>query len=381
MRRLPLLVLAGVLTAVAPAATSASAATPSYGPVVTACVEKVSALPSGRVYGAGDCGRGARLLVRDPGGAWRSAATLWPGYRVEALAADATASFVVVSCDRLEPPCEAGGPSGAGYLIGKVPHGGTRSALTRLGASETTGPADVVAKDGRWFAAWTQTFPDRDRPGSGSQEAHWATTMGGTRRGTFPPATDEAPGRVFTNQPSLALAPSGVRAAYTSYRPDDASPTSRLLLDDVTTSGAGVPTPYRPAAGADVSFVRLVVSGGTTLLGWAAAGRPFVGVGGRAVALPFRGAPDALTLAASGGRLFLTTGECFGQPRTGTTNHVYARVLDSTGRLLSSTDVAGVPVPSCPASVGVPTGATAARGVGTVALGLSSSQRRVATSR
>jgi hypothetical protein len=156
--RLGLLLLAVLSLAVR---VPASAAAPSFGTPVAVCAQRLAALPSGRVYGAGDCGSGPRLLVSDSGRPWRTAAALWAGYRVESLAVDGTAPFVVVSCDRREPPCKAGsGPRGRGFFIGKVPHGGSRSALTRLGSSQLDDSADVVATGGHWFAAWTQSVLD-----------------------------------------------------------------------------------------------------------------------------------------------------------------------------------------------------------------------------
>lgn len=273
-----------------------------------ACVSHVSAVASGTLYGAGDCGKGIVVSRRLPGRDWETRGAFWPaGHLVEAVAADEVATFVVLS----RP---SGPPDGARqYVIGKLLHrSSTLSALTTLGSSDIGGDrVSLVARDGRWAAVYV----DRSRiEGEMTTELVLRKTLGGN--GSAGILRDE----VLPAEPSLALGPDGFVLAFTAGRDSRTLRTARAGLD----GRFGDAADYGPAAGAAAALPAVVVAGGTQVVAWSHGGAPAVSFGRDRLDLPRRGTVLQVRLAASGGSAFVTTSERFAHAG-GTTERIYAR--------------------------------------------------------
>ena len=358
--------LAALLLSAAPAA----AAPPRYGPLQPACVEVLGALGDGTVYGAGDCGGRITVLQRRPGGSWQPFMAAWRDRQVEAVAVDNTGVFVVVSCSSMAAECGAPAPQGKQFSIGKVPFRGGPTPLTQLGGSESGDTATVSARDGRWWAAWTDTLRDYDEPGSGSQTIRWRKTFGGPGSGTLSvPAPPEPSMRVFSSDPNLVLTQTGAAVAFVTYA-DRPNAEPALQLATAGSDGRFETSPYEPAAGAAATAPDLAFSGGRLFVAWARNGRPALGFerDGRHMRtdLPFRGAVWDVAVAASGGLATVATSEEFAYAG-GRTTRVYARSFDTAARLQATTELTAAAGREDPHVRAALHDATAARGRATVA--------------
>ena len=357
-------------TALLTVASPASAGT-GFGPAEAACVERVAAVANGTVYGAGQCNGGVSVYVRMPGAGWRSLGLAWPHKRVEAVAADSAATYVLMSCTRWDGDrdCEIADPLGHEYFIAKLPHGGRPSAVRHLGGTEG-GNTDgtLVARDGQWWAAFTSTIRDRDMEGSGRSAITWVKTYGGAGRGeiAMPP---DAGNRTFADSPSLALTTEGVALAVSS-RVDRPGETGKLQLATAGPDGRFTVTPYAAGDPAAAAAPAVTSSGGRLLIAWSRNGRPALAFGaqGSRIDLPYRGtvAWRGISVAASGGVVTVTSAERFAYAGAETTR-VYARSLDARGRLLATTELTAPAGRANPHLEGQVDGSTAAQGRATVA--------------
>lgn len=370
MRRTVATVLFAVLAGTA--APGLVHATTGFGPVQPTCAQRVAADSDGTLYGAGSCGGSeVRYTVRRPGEAWRDTGLGWPDKRVEAVAADETATFVVVSCTSEQPGCAAADPLGKDWYVGKVPHGGRPSALTSLGGTEFGNDgAAIAARGGKWWAVVGSTVKDRDVPGSGSQTLTYRKTFGGAGRGTVPVPVDPR-GRTLASQPSIALTGDGAALVFVT-QVDTPESEPALQLASAGPDGRFTTSQYGPAAGAPAAAPDVTVSGGRTYVAWARAGRLAVGLGqgasARRVDLPTRGAVGQVSVAASGGRLAVSSAETFAfQGRR--TSRVYARLLDGAGAVRSTSELTATSARRDPHVQAGLTDSTAARGRVTVAFG------------
>lgn len=373
---LALLAAASAAAAVLPAAPAAAA---SFAAAQPTCAQKISAVADGTVYGAGDCGGGVSVLVRSPGGAWRNIGVAWPNKRVEAVAADEVATFIVMSCTSADRGCQTADPLGEEFFIGKVLHGGRPSALTPLGGTELSGDlATVAARGGRWWAAFTQTIRDRDVEGSGSRKIIFRKTFGGAGRGEVTAPQDASGTRVYTYDPAITLTGTGALLAFLTQTAGSGEPAA---LNTGTAGPDGIfrSEPFAPAAGAPAAAPDVAFSGGRTFLAWSRDGRPalaFERDGSMSrIDLPFRGTVTFAgpTVAASGGRVTVTTAERF--PYRGKhTTRVYARALDAHGTLRSTTELTAAAGRQDPYVEGGLSDSTAARGRATVAYSVGSTR-------
>jgi hypothetical protein len=365
------LVLAAATLAALSLLPAAPAGAASFAPAQATCAQHVSAVADGTVYGAGDCAGGVSIFVRRPGTAWRSLGLGWPDKQVEAVAADETATFVVMSCTMEQSGWQGADPLGKSFFIGKVPHGGRPSALTELGSTESGDTASVAARGGRWWAAWTSTIRDRDAEGSGSQHVMYRKTFGGVGSGQVPVPRDASGARTFSNEPSIALTGSGAVIAFVSQVEESTGPPT-LQLATAGADGAFTTTAYAPAADGPAAAPDVTVSGGRTFVAWSRAGRPalaFARDGSTSrIDLPVRGKVTVAgpTVAASGGRVTVSTAETFSY-QGGTTTRVYARSLDAQGALRSTTELTAAAGRQDPHVRGELTDSTAGRGTATVA--------------
>lgn len=353
-------------------ATPAQAAAPPFGAPQPSCAQKVSAVASGTVYGAGYCGGGVTILSRVPGGAWRSAGVAWPNKSPEAVADDGTTTFVVMSCSNFAQGCTTGDPLGKGFFIGKVAHGGRPSALTTLGSTSSSGDAaTVAARSGTWWAAWSATDPDRDQAGTGSGVINYRKTFGGAGSGQLTAPADPGGARTFAREPSLVLTDSGAQMVFISQT-NSSGATPALQLATAGADGKFTTSAYEPAAGASAESPDIAYSGGRTFIGWSRNGHPALAFAQNGTMrrndLPYRGTITyaGLSVAASGGLVTVTTTEMFAY-QNGTTSRVYARAIDTTGTVQATTELsaaAGRQDPYVRAGV---TDSTAARGRATVA--------------
>jgi hypothetical protein len=342
-----------------------------FGPAEVACIERVAAVADGTVYGAGRCNGGVAVYVRRPGQPWRSSGILWPHKRVEAVAADQVATYVLMSCTPGEGDhdCDIADPLGHEFFIAKLPHGGRPSAVRHLGGTEG-GNTDgtLIARDGQWWAAYTSAIRDRDVEGSGRAVISWTKTYGGAGRGEIALPAD-AGARTFADVPSLAFTSSGVAIAFHSLvdRPGE---KERLQLATAGMEGRFTVTPYSPTDPAAAPYSALTSSNGQLVLAWSRDGRPALAIGVHAprIDLPSRGtiAYRGISVAASGGLVTVTTAETFLYQR-GQTTRVYARILDAAGRLLSTTELTAPAGRANPYLQGRVNGSTAARGLASVA--------------
>lgn len=371
------------LVAIASPAASAQAAAPPFAAAQLSCAQKISAVASGVIYGAGYCGGGTTLLVRAPGGAWRGLGVAWPNEHPEAVADDGATTFVVVSCTQSDKGCGFVDPLGKNFAIGKIPHGGRASALTQLGGTEFSGDvASVLASGGKWWAVWGSSVLDRDNPGSGRQVLAYRKTYGGAAHGEIIVPRDPSGARTFSRQPSLALTGAGALLAFvTKVDRADARPT--LQVATVGADGRFTPSAYGPAAGASGESPDVAFSGGRTVIAWARSGRPTVALSQNGITqrvdLPYRGTVElgGLSVAASGGVVTVTTSQYFAY-QGGNTIRVYAQSVDASGTLLATTELtapAGRRDPHVFAGV---TDSTAAHGLATVAFWDGTRQRSAA---
>lgn len=333
-RRAALLAMTVLMTVALTA--GAHAAPGEFGPPEAVCIRGLSAVVGGTLYAAGDCSGGVALSVRRPAASWHRSASFWMGMHVEAVAADDTATFVLVSClPTADGKCPAPPPDGRDYFVGKIPHGGSPSALTLVGSSESSGPATIAARGGRWWAAWTTTYRDYDRPGSGSQTVMWQKTYGGAARGSVPVPRDPTGARTFSSSPSIALTGSGAEIAFIT-QVDLAGAQSQLQLATAGADGAFTTQAYGPAAGAPAMAPDIAYSGGRTFVAWARDSRPAVAFerDGRLqrIDVPHRGdvVPEGVAVTASGGLLTLTTAETFTYQGS-LTRRVYVRSISAAG--------------------------------------------------
>ena len=328
--------------------TAAPVSAATYGPPDTQnCVSHVSAVATGTVFGAGDCGKGIAVARREPGGAWRTTGAHWPAeLRVEDVAADGVATFVVLSRG------EGGRKT---FYVGKQVHGSrTLSALTTLGSTEVgEDGASVVAAGGKWAVGWTETTLSSGR--ASSRIVVRGTVIGGLSRVIA--AGESAPGEA-----ALALGSADVHVLFT-----EAAEGTRVLRQSRVTVGGGhvaTATRFAPAAGAGAALPEATWSGGTLVVAWSRAGRPAVALGGQRLDLPHRGSVTDLTVAASGGVAFVTTEEQFAFAG-GSTVRVYARDVTRAGQR-SVTELSAAAARSNPGVEVYLHSATAARGLSTV---------------
>lgn len=280
----------------------------------------MSAVATGTVFGAGDCGKGIAVARREPSGSWRTTGAYWPAeLRVEDVAADGAATFVVLS---------RGDTGTKTFYVGKQLHGSTAlSALTELGTTESGGDgASVVASGGRWAAAWTSTRLARDGGTASSTVLVRGSLVGGWTRGV-------AEGPSLPGEVALALGAQDVHVLFT-----EAASGARVLRQARVTVGGGhvsSATRFASAEGAAASLPDAVVSGGRLVVAWSRAGAPAVALGSRRLDLPHRGDVTRVRVAASGGTAFVTTAELFAYAG-GSTQRVYAREVTSAGQRAST---------------------------------------------
>ncbi len=360
--------LAVLLLSAAPAGASA----PAYAPPVAACVTAVSGAPDATVWGAGTCGGRVTLSSHRPSGSWRVVRTAFrAGLAVEAVAADSTGVFVVVSCTSQDDPCNVGDPLGKRFLIGKVPYAGAPTPLTDLGSSEAGDSATVAARDGRWWAAFTQTLRDFDRPGSGSRTVLWRKTFGGAATGTVPVPADPSGREVLAFDPSIALTAVGAVLTLRTSVEGDEPEARQLQLATASADGRFTTAPLGPAQGATAEAADVAWSGGRTFVAWSRGGRPALAFerDGRLVRtdLPYRGrvVSDGLSVAASGSLVSVVTTEAFAY-REGRTSRTYARSFDATGTLQQTVELTAAAGSTRPYLQSQVTDGTAARGRATV---------------
>jgi hypothetical protein len=322
-------------------------------------VSHVSAVATGTVFGAGDCGKGVAVARRQPDGSWRTTGAYWSAdLRVEDVAADGAATFVVLS---------RGETGRKTFYVGKQLHGtSSLSALTTLGSTESGADgASVVASGGKWAVGWTETVLARDGGQASSQVVVRGSLLGGLTRVL-------AAGATLPGEAALALSSSEVHVLFT-----EAAQDTRVLRQARVTVGGGhvsYATRFPPADGARAAMPDATVSGGTLVVAWSRAGAPALAIGAQRLDLPHRGAVTDLALAASGGSAFVTTAEMFAYAG-GSTQRVYARDVTTTGQR-ASTELSAAAGRTNPNVEVYLHSATAARGLSTVATSVGIASQR-----
>lgn len=284
------------------------------------------------IWGVLSCGRALQLVHRTPAGSWSSRQLPFTGV-VRAVADDGRTTFFLFS-----PPYQ---PSGTPLLIAKVPHGGAPSAsrvLTQGG--EEVPAASLVARDGKWWAVWDTVAYTGDARSARTVELHHARTI--------EPAF--APRRIPLGagqhaRPFLALRDEELRAVLALTR----SPGP---------DGYGRQEPVLATAGRDGTFVErelsvtaegegvvddLAVSSGRTAIVLHDGPRTLLAVDDLSMRfttreVPTRSETRTVSLAMSGGRVFVGHSECF----TASTGRFTCRAYVAEGALtgaLATTEV------------------------------------------
>jgi hypothetical protein len=353
---------------VATAATGAASAggpspyLPAERVLTVGSVPALTANADGSVWGAGHVAGRLVLLHRSPRGAWSRRALPYTGWPL-AVADDGATTFLVFT---------TWSPDGRStdLRIARVPHGGAPVPSRLLDTASSIGPARVIVRDGRWWAAWNSET--RMPPEPFFPEGYWLARLRQAR--TVAPAfarREIASGPPGPSTPELvSLAWRGDRALLATTHE---SPGSVFL----STADAG--GTFRGASDAvlvDVGWPAVTVSGGRTFIA-------FVQDPGRRHALvlaqdhgdldfrtrrtvPTRAPVESVGVAASGGRVYVAHDECFRAASTGRdTCRGYVAEAGMSG-LFRTTDV------TAPLAVGNPgvratvSALTAARGRATV---------------
>jgi hypothetical protein len=330
MKRLLLPVSLLPLLLVLPALPASAAG--GYGPPqrITTCdtYGEVVAVADGGLWGVLGCGGALRVVHRTPAGSWSSRALPHRGH-VRAVADDGRTTFFVFSGDY--------SPSGTALRIAKVPHGGTPSAARTLSeSSEETPSATLVARDGRWWAAWDQT--------SYGGDARSERTAGLWHARSIEPAFGPRPvfaggnGRLV---PHLGLRGTGAVLGFSAHSGAD---------------GYGTPQPGLATAGPDGAFTTrelgiatpdggrvadLTVSGGRTVVALHHGTRTLLALDDGALRFTSRqvltrAAPLGVNVAASTGRVFLGYTACFTSAAGHHTCRAYVAEGAATGALATT---------------------------------------------
>lgn len=302
MRRRYLLLFAGLLLAPALPASALGGYSPPQRLSSCKAAADVVAVGDTSLWGVLSCAGSMRLVHRTPAGRWSSRSLPYRGFP-RAVADDGRTTFLLYT-----PPDD---PSGTPLLIAKVPHGGAPSAARVLdSSSEEVQTASLVAREGKWWAVWDHTFYSAERT-----EAFVTVHQARSIEPAFAPRRVDLGSRAVRN-PRLALRGDGAVLGLSRSQQAD---------------GYGTPQPVLAVAGRDGTFVErdlgvatpdggsvqdLVVSGGRSAIVLSAGGRTVLAVDDLALRfttrqVPTRAEPRRLSLAASGGRLFVGHFECF----------------------------------------------------------------------
>jgi hypothetical protein len=302
------------------------------------------------------------LLHRSPGGTWSRRTLPWSGVP-QAVADDGRTTFLLFSshlCSEMDP-CRV-------QLAG-VPHRGQPSPPRTLGMTEGVGGSSLVARDGRWWAVWTESFavraPDGPRIGAVSRVVQARTMLPAFGPRPVTPADAYVAG--------LALRGSTGLLALTTDR--------GLELWAASPAGDFAPT----GSSFDASWGDITVAGLRTFIATEREGRLTLAqdrgdlVFSRRV-VPTHGAVQGgVSVAASGGRVYLGYDACTRTSGGAMSCRGYVseaglagpvRTTDVTEPLRLSADVWG----------GV-TGLTAVRGKATVTISTQASQAVYARTR
>jgi hypothetical protein len=321
-RRQPLFLILLTTVALLPV-TPADAAAAPYGRVRTirACTgdTHAAANASGVIWATTSCGTESYTTpdILRPGSSWSRRSDRFAG-RSLAVADDGRFTYSVMTYH------------GTDLNLHKMQHDAHWYGGAGLSREAADYQPTVVGRDGRYWAVWAEhACANTSCPGRLFQQRSLGAAPARTALLADPSGSEDSP--------SMALRGDGVVLAFVR---GDAQ--HRRWLRVATAGLDGTWVEHDVSLGYDfVTSPSIAVSGGRTILGYVAEGRPWVSIDdgnlnfGPPRAVPYRARVDALRVAASGGRAFVATSTCF--PYAGaTTCRVYVAEGGLTGPLATT---------------------------------------------
>jgi hypothetical protein len=301
----------------------ASAASPPYGPsrTIRGCTGDThgAATADGTVWATTSCGRESATTpdILRPGGSWTRRTDRGAG-RSLAVADDGRFTYTVLTYH------------GTDLRLTKVQHDAGYFGLAALSRAAADYQPTVVGRDGHYWAVWAErACPSTDCAGRLYEQRSLGAAP--TRAALLAdPAGSE-------DSPSMALRGDGVVLVFVRT---DGQGRRTLHLATAGLDGAWTDRDLS-RLGSDVTTPSVTFSGGRTVVGYVAGGRPWVMIDDGALSfaaprpVPYRAPVGALRVAASGGRAFVATSACFPYAG-GTTCRVYVAQTGLTGAVAST---------------------------------------------
>lgn len=312
---LPLLTLLG--------ASPADAAATPYAPLRTirSCTGDThgAANGDGTVWATTSCGRESFTTpdILRPGQPWTRRSDRGAG-RSLAVADDGRFTYTVLTYH------------GTDLRLTKMQHDAGYYGLAELSHAAADYTPTVVGRDGRYWAVWAErACASTDCAGRLYEQRSLGAAPTRTALLADPAGSEDSP--------SMALRADGVVLVFVRT---DAQGTRTLHVATAGLDGSWTDRAYSQF-GAAITSPSVAVSGGRTIVGYVADGKPWVVIDDGALnfsaprPVPYRAVVGALRVAASGGTAFVATSACFPYAG-GTTCRVYVGQTGLTGAVVST---------------------------------------------